>query len=236
VSAERKPETPETKQVNQERPVRVLLADDHNLIRQSISEMLERDDGIEVVGQAPDGIEAVSLAGQTRPDVVLLDVEMPKMGAEETIVRILEESPDSKVVILTVYDDPSLMRELLTRGASAYLVKTVSSRELISTVKSAAIDDDRVVLSLSRKALDGVADSGNISSLSERELELLLFAARGMSNAQIGSHFYLTEGTVKRHLHNVYKKLGVASRAEATRKALSEGWITARDITNSTGP
>lgn len=232
MSAERKPGT---NQVNQERPVRVLLADDHNLIRQSVSEMLERDDGIEVVGQAANGVEAVSLARQMRPDVVLLDVEMPKMGAEEAIGWILEESPDSKVVILTVYDDPSLMRELLTRGASAYLVKTVSSAELVSTVKSATIDDDRVVLSLSRKALDNATDSENISNLSERELELLLFAARGLSNAQIGSHFYLTEGTVKRHLHNVYTKLGVASRAEATRRALSEGWITARDITNGAG-
>lgn len=211
--------------------IRVLVADDHTILRQSISEMLQRDGGLEVVGQAGDGSEAVSLAEDTRPDVVLLDIEMPVMGAQGAIERIAALSPASRIVILTMYDEPGLMRDLLAHGASAYLVKTVSSGELISTVKSVAEDEDRVVLSLSREALKDSSGQGDNAGLSERELEILLYAARGMSNAQIGSSLYLTEGTVKRHLHNIYAKLGVVSRAEATREALVRGWITAKDIT-----
>jgi DNA-binding NarL/FixJ family response regulator len=213
-----------------QRAVSVLLADDHTLIREAIAEMLESDKEIKVVGQAENGAEAVALAGEKRPDVVLLDVEMPVMGAEEAIERITGVSPSSKVVILTMHDDAGLVRGLLARGASAYLVKTVSRDELLSTVKSMADGEDHVILSLSREALKKSRNEG-MGGLSERELEILLYIARGMSNRQIASLLYITEGTVKRHLHNVYVKLDVASRGEATRKALSEGWITARDIT-----
>lgn len=212
-----------------EESVKVLLADDHTLIREAIAEMLESDKDIKVIGQAENGVEAISMAKKSAPDVVLLDVEMPVMGAEEAIGRIIEASPTSKVVILTMFDDAGLVRDLLARGASAYLVKTVSSGELISTVKSIVRGEGRVILSLSREALE--RDNESKAGLSGRELEILLFVARGMSNAQIGSSLYLTEGTIKRHLHNIYTKMDVSSRVEATRKALSERWITARDIT-----
>lgn len=216
--------------------VSVLVADDHTVLRQSISEMLERSKNIEVVGQAGDGSEAVCIAEKAQPDVVLLDVEMPILEVQEVIEQIIESSPSSKIVILTMYDDYGLMRELLALGASAYLVKTVSSEELVYTVESVASGEDRVTLSLSREAFVQASEQGDQRSLSERELEILLYAARGMSNAQVGSLLYLTEGTVKRHLHNIYTKLEVASRGEATRKALSKGWITARDITSSGDP
>lgn len=213
------------------RRISVLVADDHTILRQSLSQMLESSGSIEVVGQAGDGNEAVSIAEETRPDVVLLDVEMPALGVREVIERIIESSPSSKIVILTMHDDRGLMREFLARGASAYLIKTVSRGELISTVESVASGEDRVILSLSREAFVESPEQEDQGGLSERELEILLYAARGMSNAQIGSLLYLTEGTVKRHLHNIYTKLEVASRGEATRKALLKGWITARDIT-----
>lgn len=176
-----------------EESVKVLLADDHTLIREAIAEMLEADKDIKVVGQAENGVEAVSMAKKSKPDVVLLDVEMPVMGAEEAIGRIIEVSPTSKVVILTMFDDAGLVRDLLARGASAYLVKTVSSGELISTVKSMVRGEDRVILSLSREALERANESR--AGLSGRELEILLFVARGMSNAQIGSSLYLTDRT-----------------------------------------
>lgn len=214
-----------------ETPIKVIVADDHNLIRQSIAEMLQRGGDIEVVGQAADGAEAISLTGELSPDVVLLDIEMPVMSAQEAIEQISRVSPASRVVILTMYDEPRLMRDFLARGASGYLVKTISREELISSVKSQARGEDRVVLSLSREAIQGSTVEGAKEVISDRELEILLYAARGMSNAQIGSYLHLTEGTVKRHLHSIYTKLNVASRGEATRKALSEGWITAKDIT-----
>lgn len=214
------------------RPVSVLLADDHTLIREAISEMLEANGDIEVVGQAGNGTEAIALAKETKPDVVLLDVEMPVMDGEEAISRVAEVSPASRVVVLTMYNDTRLVRKFLALGASAYLVKTTPSTELISTVKSMVGGEERVILSLSREALEKSGERDRVG-LSERELEILLFVARGMSNARIACFLYLTEGTVKRHLHNIYTKLGVASRGEATRKALSEGWITARDITRT---
>jgi len=216
--------------VNTERTVRILIADDHTILRESVSEALQMVEGFEVVAQAKDGAEAVALAGKTNPDVLLLDIEMPVMGAREAMSRLGETSPSCKVIILTMFDNPDLVRELFARGASAYLAKTVSQQELVSTVRSVAAGEDRVILSISREAL-GKLDGSATHVLSERQLEILLLVARGNSNAQIASVLYLTEGTIKRHLHNIYAKVDVASRGEAVRKALEEGWITARDIT-----
>lgn len=207
----------------------VLLADDHTVIREALAEMLQTDEEIEVLAQAENGWEAVDLSARHRPDVVLLDVEMPVMGADEALEEIMKASPRSRVVILTMYDDVGLMRYFLTRGATSYLVKSISSKELISTVKTVATGEERVSLSLSREALQRAAEEGG-TVLSERELEVLTFLSRGLTNLQIADSLYVTEGTVKRHLHNIYSRLEVTSRGEAVRRALSEGWITARDI------
>lgn len=212
-----------------QRAISVILADDHTVIREAIAEMLESEDGIDVLGQVENGADAVSLAKDLRPDVVLLDVEMPIMGAEGAIDQIIDVSPTSRVVILTMHEDAGLLQDFFSRGISAYLVKTVSRAELISTVKSVARGDDRVVLYLSRDALYRSRGKDR-TGLSERELEILLYVARGMSNNQIARRLYLTEGTVKRHLHRIYTKTSVSSRGEATSKALREGWITLRDI------
>lgn len=217
-----------------ERPVRILIADDHTILRESVSEVLEMVENFEVVAQARDGAEALNLAEETKPDVLLLDIEMPVMGAREAMSRLSRVSPSSKVIILTMFDNPDLVRELFARGASAYLAKTVSQQELVSTVQSVARGEDKVILSISREALEKL-DGFATNILSARQLEILLLVARGKSNSQIASSLYLTEGTVKRHLHNIYAKIGVVSRGEAVRKALEEGWITARDITGVDG-
>jgi DNA-binding NarL/FixJ family response regulator len=212
-----------------DRPIRVLLADDHTVVRQGIAEMLTTDEIIEVVGEAGNGAEAVVLAEELKPDVVLLDIEMPVMGAEEAIVQILEVSPHSRVVILTMYDEPRLVREFTAIGASAYLTKGVTREELISVVHAVTRDEDRVVLSISRNTVDRLEGTAK-PPLTRRELEILLLVARGMTNTQIASDFHISEGTVKRHLANINRKLGVFSRGEAARKALLEGWITSRDL------
>lgn len=211
-----------------DRPVKVILADDHAIVRAGISELLGMEESIKVVGEASNGAEAVELAREKKPDVVLLDVEMPVMGAKEAIGQILAASPSSKVVILTTFEDPGLVRDLMTLGASAYLVKSLRRQELVSSIISVA-HEDRVVLSISKDALAKLNGEDEVP-ISKRELEVLMLAARGMSNRQVASALYLTEGTIKRHLSNIYVKLGVASRVEATRKALLEGWITTRDI------
>ena len=212
----------------------MLLADDHALVRQGMAEMLSSDPGIEVVAQAADGREAVNLARKEKPDVVVLDVEMPVMGGQVALRKLLALWPPPQVVIVTVFADESHVRELLALGASAYLSKNASMGDLISTVRSVAPGDregqneDDVILFVPRTAFD--KDAPEESSLSDREAEILLLAARALSNREIAESLHLSETTVKRHLSNVYEKLGVSTRAEASRKALSEGWISAWDV------
>ncbi len=212
--------------------IRVLLADDHAMFRQGIKEMLSTDEEIEVVGEAENGREAVALAEKLRPDVVLLDVAMPVMGAKQAMVRMLENWPPPRVVIVTMYDDPRLVRELIGLGAVAYLVKSATMEELRAAVHTAANNpvgpDKDVVIVAPPTAFKNSAEA---AGLSERELEVLLMVARGMSNHQIAISLHLSEATVKRHLANIYPRIGVSSRGEAVRKALSNSWITARDIT-----
>jgi DNA-binding NarL/FixJ family response regulator len=213
--------------------IRVLLADDHAMFRQGIKEMLSTDEEIEVVGEAENGREAVALARELGPDVVILDVEMPVMGAKQAMERMLENSPPPRVVIVTMYDDPRLVRELIGLGAVAYLVKSATIEELHTAVHTAANspvgpEEDIVIVAPPKAFEDPVKSDG----LSERELEVLLMVARGMSNHQIAISLHLSEATIKRHLANIYPRIGVSSRGEAVRKALSKKWISARDITS----
>jgi DNA-binding NarL/FixJ family response regulator len=223
--------------VQEERPIKVLLADDHTMFRQGLKEMLATDEGIEVVGEAENGEEALELAGEMLPDVLILDVDMPVMGAREVLERLTGISPMPRVVVATMYDDPRLVRELLGLGASAYLVKSASLEELLAAVHATAKSpeephDENVVLILPRETLEKV-ESETDEKFSARELEILLLVARGMSNRQIAQALMLSEATVKRHLANLYPKMGVNSRGEATSKALSEGYISTLDVTRT---
>ena len=215
-------------------PIKVLLADDHTMFRQGLKEMLQTDESIEIVGEAENGEEALELAGEMLPDVLILDVDMPVMGAREVLERLIRTSPMPRVVIVTMYDDPRLVRELLGLGACAYLVKSASLEELLAAVHAAAEgpeepQDENVVLVLPRETLEKV-ESGTDEKLSPRELEILLLVARGMSNRHIAQALMLSEATVKRHLANLYPKMGVNSRGEATREALLEGYISTREV------
>jgi DNA-binding NarL/FixJ family response regulator len=206
------------------------------MFREGMSEMLTTDEDIEVVGEAENGQEAVELVRKLKPDVVILDIEMPVMGAQAALTRMLRISPLPKVIIVTVFADPRLVRELLGRGASAYLSKSASTQDLITTVHSVARGqyEDNVILSVPRGALDAAENNaaGDESSLlSPREMEVLISVARGMNNKQVAEKLHLSVTTVKRHLSNIYEKLKVGSRGEATRKAISEGWISSWDVT-----
>ncbi|HLL98102.1 MAG TPA: response regulator transcription factor [Rubrobacteraceae bacterium] len=216
--------------------IRVLLADDHTMFRQSLKEMLSTDGEIEIVGEADNGRDAVTLAQERKPDVVVLDVEMPVMGAAEAMEIMLKASPRPRILIVTMFDNPWLVRELLAQGASGYLVKSASLEELLAAVRAAARSPlgprgENVILAVPRGVLERVGERGE-EEPSGRELEILLLAARGLSNRQIAASLTLSEATVKRHLANLYAKMEVGSRGEATRKALSEGWFTARDLTH----
>ncbi len=216
-----------------DRRIRVLLAADHAMFRQCIKEMLSTGEEIEVIGEAENGQEAVALAEKQRPDVVLLDVEMPVMGAKPAMEIMLENLPLPRVVIVTMYDDPRLVREFIGLGAVAYLVKSATIEELHAAVHTAANSPvgpgKDVVIVAPPKAFRDLAEA---DGLSERELEVLLMVARGMSNHKIAISLHLSEETIKRHLANIYPRIGVSSRGEAVRKALSKKWISPRDITD----
>ena len=213
-----------------DRPVTVVVADDHAMFRESVAEMLSLDPAIEVVGQAENGAEALALVEEKRPDVVVLDVEMPVMGAQAAMRRMSRLDAPPRFVIVTVFAEPRLVRELVELGASAYLPKTASLKELVAAVRAISRDEGgKVLLSLPRETLERV-DRGPEGKLTDRELEVLVLAARGESNAGIARTLNLAEGTIKRHLHNIYGKLEVGSRAEALSLAISEGWISPEEI------
>jgi DNA-binding NarL/FixJ family response regulator len=207
----------------------VLLADDHAMVREGMAEMLSLNEDVEVVAQAGNGREAVALAKETAPDVVILDVEMPVMGAQAAMAHLLRLSPTPRVVVVSVFADRRLVRELLGLGASAFLSKGASSQDLISTIRSVARSTPgNVIVSVPREDYD--AEGPAESRLSGREAEVLRMVARGTGNKEVAEALHVSETTVKRHLSNIYDKLGVRTRGEAVSRAVSEGWISSWDI------
>jgi DNA-binding NarL/FixJ family response regulator len=203
--------------------VRVCLADDHTLMRDGLKEMLRTDPHLTVVGEASTGTEAVTLATSLCPDVILLDVEMPGPGAPEVVRRITRAAPGTRVLVLTMHDDPDMVRELLETGAAGYLLKTVPREELIAAVHSVVRrSPDSVVLVVSRRTveqLDPQRSRPRQVQLTAREREVLRLVAEALSNAQVAARLFITEATVKRHLTNIYAKLDAVSRVDALRKA-----------------
>jgi DNA-binding NarL/FixJ family response regulator len=199
--------------------LRVLLVDDHRLFRESLRALLAVHEGIEVVAEGANGEEAVRLAREHRPDVVLLDVEMPGQSVLTSLVEIRSASPSTRIVVLTMHENTTLARQLLLRGASAYLIKTIGHHELVAAIRATTEGaPDMVTLSVSRDGLAGLTASG-ASVLSARELEVLTLVSRARSNQAIASELQISEGTVKRHLSNINHKLGSTSRLDAVRRA-----------------
>ena len=223
--------------VNASTPIRVLLADDHTMFRQGLAGILASYGGMEVVAEAPNDAEALEMARELSPDVVIMQVQMPFERAVATLKAMRAFPHPPKVIIVTMFESPRYVRGLTGVGASAYLVKTSTSEHLVAAVRAAVFDPQAknavvgMPLAMLQESTDGVEDV-----LSARELEILLLAARGLSNQQIAVSAHLAEATVKRHLANVYQKMGVSSRSEASREALLREWITIEDVTHSDPP
>jgi DNA-binding NarL/FixJ family response regulator len=166
----------------------------------------------------------------------VMQVQMPFKRAKEALRKMRSSSPSPKVVVVTMFENPSYVRELMGLGASAYLVKTSSAEHLVAAVHAAVFDPTarNVVVGMPSAMLEGTQEGAD-GVLSARELEILLLASRGLSNRQIANRIALAEATVKRHMANVNLKMDVSSRGEAARKALSEGWITIEEITEQDG-
>jgi DNA-binding NarL/FixJ family response regulator len=219
------------------RKISVLLADDHTMFRQGLAGILASYGGVEVVGEVPNDSEALHLVSELEPDVVIVQVQMPFERAKESLERMRALPHPPKVIVVTMFEEPRYVRSLMELGASAYLVKTSSAEHLVAAVRAAVFDPraKNAVVGMPTAILEESTD-GVEGVLSARELELLLLAARGLSNRQIAASVHLAEGTVKRHLANIYQKMGVSSRGEAAREALLRDWITVEEVTQPDPP
>jgi DNA-binding NarL/FixJ family response regulator len=218
---------------NANTPIRVLLADDHTMFREGLAGILASYAGMEVLAEVSNDGEALGLARDLEPDVVIMQVQMPFQRALETLEAMRSFPDPPKMVIVTMFESPRYLRGLTGVGASAYILKTSSSEHLVAAVRAAVLDpeSENAVVGMPTQMLERTQE-GVESVLSGRELEILLLAARGLSNERIASSLRIAEATVKRHLANVYPKMGVSSRGEAAREALLREWITIEEITS----
>ncbi len=216
-------------------PIRVLLADDHAVVRKGIREFLEEDGGVMVVAEAADGAEAVRLAGELRPDVAVLDVQMPGVNGIEATRQIKAAYPEIRVLILTAYDEDPYIFALLRAGADGYILKNADPDELGRAVKTVAAGGKVLAPDVAAKVIAQMtigrpaAAAEQAEPLTERELEVLRLAARGLTNKAIAAALGVSDRTVQGHLANIYGKLAVASRTEAVTRALRLGWLVLDD-------
>jgi DNA-binding NarL/FixJ family response regulator len=216
--------------------VRVLLAEDHVITRQGIRRVLEDEPGIDVVGEAGDGEEAVQLATETHPDVVIMDIAMPKLNGIEATRRIKAVHPTTAVLILSAYDDDEYVFGLLEAGAAGYLLKTVAGDELVRAVRSVFNGEPVLDPAVAKKVIARVTSHGRVrepskeETLSQREMEVLRLAAEGLGNKDISARLHLSRRTVEGTLRAVFNKLGVGSRVEAILYGLRRGWFKLEEL------
>lgn len=218
------------------RPARILLADDLALFRRAIATLLDEQDDLEVVGQAGNGVEAVEMAQALRPDVILLDVEMPVMDGITAAGRLREVAPEARIIMLTVLDDDDTLMSAIRLGVHGYLLKDLHPEELYAMVRAAVRNESPLAPSLVGRLMAALRGNGHQvavpktddAALSARELEVLRRVADGLSNKEIGSALSITEGTVKNHVHNALAKLGMDNRIQAAAYIVRQGLATPR--------
>jgi DNA-binding NarL/FixJ family response regulator len=213
-----------------EKPIRVVLADDHAMVRKGIREFLEEDPTIHVVAEADDGERGVEAVLREKPDVAVFDIQMPRLNGLDAARRVKAQAPGTGVLMLTAFDDEPYIFASLKAGASGYLLKTASSEELCHAVHAIAAGESALSPSVAKKLVQRAsgqsAGAEFVEPPTEREIEVLRLAAAGMSNKQIGASMSISDRTVQGHLANIYAKLHVATRTEAVLTALREKWIS----------
>ena len=223
------------------RRIRLIIAEDHAVVREGTRQLLEREPDLEVVGEAADGAQAVALVERLRPDVAIMDISMPVMTGIEATRRIKASHPNTAILILTAYDDDQYVFALLEAGAAGYLLKDVPSAEVVRAVRSVHAGEPVLHPAIARKVLARFAGSAEQAEaarasddgaqpLTDREQEVLQLAACGLSNAEISSRLYLSIRTVQVHLTHIFNKLGVGSRTEAVIAGLKSGLLKLEDL------
>jgi two-component system NarL family response regulator len=211
--------------------IRVLLVDDHALFRRGLLLVLESEDGIEVVGEADDGEEAIRKAEELAPDVVLMDVRMPRVSGIEATRRLAESLPTTRIIVLTVSDEEDDLYEAIKAGASGYLLKEISIEEVADAVRAVMQGQTLISPSMASKLIAEFANLSKVASqrssvpaprLTDRELGVLRLVAQGLTNREVAEQLYIAENTVKNHVRNILEKLHLHSRMEAVLYAVRE--------------
>jgi NarL family two-component system response regulator LiaR len=217
--------------------IKILLAEDHAVVRESIRESLEREPQFVVVGEASDGEQAVQMARELEPDVIIMDISMPRLNGIEATKQIKACCPSVAVLVLTAYDDEQYVFSVLSSGAAGYLLKDVGVQELMEAIKTVYSGDSVLHPAIARKVLnrfklprEDTQKEQAADILSERESTVLKMAAGGLSNNEIARGLHLSVSTIESHLRAIFNKLGVGSRTEAVIEALKKGWLSLKDI------
>ena len=209
--------------------IRILIADDHPIMRQGLATVLDQEEDLKVVGQASNGVEAVSEASRLHPDVILMDLQMPVMDGVEAIQQIKQEDPDVGIIILTTYDTDENIFRGVEAGARAYLLKDTPPQEVLKAIRAVHQGESLIQPSVASRLLDRFAQLSRASptdgGLSSREVEVLQLTARGIVNKEIAAQLLIGESTVKTHLIHIFNKLGVKGRTEAVAEATRRGII-----------
>ncbi len=206
--------------------VRVMLVDDHSVVREGLKNYLGALGDFQVVGEASSGVEALELAAKTQPQVILMDLVMPVMDGIEATRRLHETHPDIKVIVLTSFADDDKLFPALRAGAVAYLLKDVGPTELAEAIRAAARGESRLHPDVTQRLVAGIAGGGEKRPqdlLTEREMDVLRCLARGKSNKEIGAELFISEKTVKTHVGSILDKLGLADRTQAAIYAVKRG-------------
>jgi NarL family two-component system response regulator LiaR len=217
--------------------ITVIIADDHELFRKGTRDLINKEKDIQVIGEVVDGKEAIELVAKLQPNIVLMDIAMPVINGIEATRKIKTNQPSTAVIILTAYDNDQYIVALLEAGAAGYLLKNVSGDELINAIRSVYGGEAVLHPAIAHKVFSHFSPAEHEKSqiddraeVSEREMEIIKLAAKGMSNQDIADSLFLSRRTVQAHLGNIFRKMDVGSRTEAVLQAIRKGWLKVDDL------
>ena len=202
-------------------PIRVLVVEDHHVVRQGLVALLKVVEGLEVVAEAADGVEAITQFRKHQPDITLIDLRLPRMGGVDVIHRLRTETPHARFIVLTTYDGDEDIYKALKAGARAYLLKGMTSEELVATIRSVHAGKSHIPPAIAER----LAERMGTEDLTARELDVLEQIVQGKSNKEIGTELDISEATVKTHINSLLSKLGVTDRTQAATAAIRRGIV-----------